>query len=187
MDDDELMRRIANDDINAFDILVEKWERRVLNTIYRITGDLESAQDVRQEVFLKIYQSAKHYRPKGQFETWLYRIIINCSINELKRRKRSRMFESLSQVSDEQRSGDNETNALQSQPDQEAQGDQIAKLVQDAILKLPREQRIVVILRHYEGMKFAQIASILKCPIGTVKSRLRSGLEQLRIMLKDIA
>jgi RNA polymerase sigma-70 factor (ECF subfamily) len=184
--DEELMQKVKKGDMRAFDVLVRRWEHRLFNLIYKIIGDYEIAKDVRQEVFLRVYQAAKRYR-SGKFSMWLYRIATNCSINELKKLKRHRFFPLT--ISHEDRNG--EKHSLESilidpkpQPDEVIQRNEIAECIQNALNRLPDEQRIVIILRHYEGLKFRQIASILDCPLGTVKSRMRYGLEQLRTMLK---
>jgi len=182
--DEELMQKIKKGDAEAFDILVRRWENRLFNTIYRITGDFETSRDLRQEVFLRVYQSAKGYRSDGHFGTWLYRIAINCSINELRKRKRRQTLPlSMSEFGEEQTLQD----ALLDDspgPDEVIQQSELSEHIRDALRRLPDEQRVVIVLRHYEGLKFQQIASILNCPLGTVKSRMHHGLEQLRAKLK---
>jgi RNA polymerase sigma-70 factor (ECF subfamily) len=173
--------------MRAFDVLVRRWEHRLFNLIYKIIGDYETTKDVRQEVFLRVYQAAKRYRPISQFSTWLYRIAVNCSINELKKLKRRRMFPLTMPYEDKdgtQQSLEDILIDAKPQPDEIIQRNEINECIQNALDCLPDEQRIVIILRHYEGMKFQQIASILDCPLGTVKSRMRYGLEQLRTILK---
>jgi RNA polymerase sigma-70 factor (ECF subfamily) len=185
--DEVLMQKVKEGDMRAFDVLVRRWEHRLFNLIYKIIGDYETAKDVRQEVFLRVYQAARRYRPISQFSTWLYRIAINCSINELKKLKRCRMFPLTMPYEDKdgkQQSLENILTDLKPQPDEIIQRNEINECIQNALNRLPDEQRIVIILRHYEGMKFQQIASLLDCPLSTVKSRMRYGLEQLRMMLK---
>ena len=88
--DEELMKRINEGDIQAFDLLVRRWEHRLFGVIHKIIGDPETSKDIRQEVLLKVYQSAKRYRPNNHFRTWLYRVAINSSISELRKQKRRR-------------------------------------------------------------------------------------------------
>jgi RNA polymerase sigma-70 factor (ECF subfamily) len=187
LSDEVLMQKVKEGDMRAFDVLVRRWEHRLFNLIYKIIGDYETTKDVRQEVFLRVYQAARRYRPISQFSTWLYRIAINCSINELKKLKRRRMFPLTMPYEDKDGTQQSLANILidaKPQPDEIIQRNEINECIQNALDRLPDEQRIVIILRHYEGMKFQQIASILDCPLGTVKSRMRYGLEQLRTMLK---
>lgn len=187
--DGELMQRIKEGDMHAFDVLVRRWEHQLFNLIYRIIGDFETSKDIRQEVLLRVYRAAGRYRPQSQFKAWLYRIAINSSINELRKRKRREMLPLTASYQHK----DGTQQPLESilpdpnpQPDEIVQRNEMAECIQDALSRLPDEQRVVVVLRHYEGMKFQQIASLLDCPLGTIKSRMHHGLEQLRVMLKRL-
>ena len=138
-------------------------------------------------MFLRVYQATRRYRPHSQFKAWLYRIAINCSINELRKRERRRLLPLTTCYQHE----DGEQQPLENilpdpnpGPDEIIQRNETAERIQDALRRLPNDQRVVLVLRHYEGLKFQQIASILDCPLGTVKSRMRRGLEQMRIILK---
>ena len=187
--DEELMQRIKEGDMRAFDLLVRRWEHRLLNLIHKIIGDFETSKDIRQEVLLRIYQSAKRYRPQNQFRTWLYRVAINCSISELRKLKRRRTLPltmTYKYSNEEEQPLESALADPNPQPDEVMQRDEMARYIQNALRRLPDEQRIVVVLRHYEGLKFQQIASVLNCPLGTVKSRMRHGLERLRTMLEDL-
>ncbi len=182
--DEELMQKIKKGDVEVFDILVRRWENRLFNVIYRITGDFETSRDIRQEVFLRVYQSAKGYRSDGHFSTWLYRIAINCSINELRKRKRRQTIPLNMPESGEGQTVQSELLDDSPGPEEVIQQNELSEHIRDALRCLPDEQRVVIVLRHYEGLKFQQIASILNCPLGTVKSRMHHGLEQLRSKLK---
>jgi len=186
--DEELMQKIKGGDMQAFDLLVNRWEHRVFNLIHKIIGDVETSKDIRQEVLLRVYQSAKRYRANSHFKPWLYRVAVNSSISELRKLKRRRTLP----LTMTYRHNNGEEQPLENvlpdpnpQPDEMVQREEMAEYIQDALQRLPDEQRVVVVLRHYEGLKFHQIASILNCPLGTVKSRMRHGLERLRTMLKD--
>lgn len=183
--DHELMRRVKDGDTPAFDVLVRKWEHRLYNVVYKIICDIETTRDICQEVFLQVYKSAKKYNPTAQFETWLYRIAINSSINELRKQKRYQTY-SLDNQDETQISLDDIMTDPNPKPDDIVQQNEMASCIQNALAKLPTEQRIVVTLRHYEGLKYQQIAEILNCPLGTVKSRMYSAIEQLRTLLKHI-
>lgn len=180
--DQELMQRIKDGDMLAFDCLVHRWEHRLFNIVFKITNDYEITRDICQEVFLQVYQSAKKYRPLAQFETWLYRIAVNRSINELKKQKRYQSNLSISSSSDEENSFPDSS----PQPDEIIQQNEVSECIQNALAKLPTDLRIIVILKHYEGLKFQQIAEIVNCPLGTVKSRMYTALDHLRVTLKHI-
>ena len=187
--DEELMQKVKEGDMRAFDVLVRRWENPLFNLIYKIIGDFETAEDIRQEAFLRVYRAASRYRPHSQFKTWLYRIAINCSINELRKRDRRRtvpLMMSYQTKDGRQQYLEDILPDLNPQPDEIIQRDEIAGCIQNALRRLPDEQRIVIVLRHYEGLKFHQIASVLGCPLGTVKSRMHHGLERLRMMLKHL-
>jgi RNA polymerase sigma-70 factor (ECF subfamily) len=184
--DHELMRKIKDGDMPAFDTLVRRWEHRLYNVVCKILSDPETTRDVCQDIFLKIYQTAKKYRPVGQFKMWLYRIAVNQSINELKKRKRHQTYSLAHDDEDEKGTFGDDLIDPEPQPDEIAQQNEINSCIQDALKNLPTDQRIIVILRHYEGLKFQQIAEILNCPLGTVKSRIYSAMDQLKMMLKHI-
>jgi RNA polymerase sigma-70 factor (ECF subfamily) len=184
--DHELMQKIKDGNIPAFDTLVKRWEHRLYNVVYKIIGDPETTRDICQDVFLQVYQSSKKYRPYAQFETWFYRIAINRSINELKKRKRHQTYSLTGDYDGEKDSFEDELLDPEPQPDEIAQQNEISSCIQNALENIPTEQRIVVILRHYEGLKFQQIADILNCPLGTVKSRMYLAMDQLKTMLKHI-
>lgn len=186
--DEKLMQKVKDGDMRSFDVLVRRWEDRLFNLIYKIIGDFEAAKDIRQEVFLRIYQSAWRYRPHNHFKAWLYRIAVNCSINELRKRERH----SILSIDVSYQHDDGQEKPLESvladsnpKPDEALQQSEVIEHVQNALRRLSNEQRVVIVLRHYEGLKFHQIASVLDCPVGTVKSRMHHGLERLRMMLKD--
>jgi RNA polymerase sigma-70 factor (ECF subfamily) len=187
-DDEKLMQKVKDGDMRAFDVLVRRWENRLFNLIYKIIGDFEVAKDIRQEVFLRVYQAARRYRPRSYFKAWLYRIAVNCSINELRKRERH----SVLSLDVSYQHNDGQEQSLESfladsnpKPDEMVQQSEVTEQIQNALRRLSNEQRIVIVLRHYEGLKFHQIASVLDCPVGTVKSRMHHGLERLRMMLRD--
>ena len=186
--DDELMQEVKKGDIRAFDLLVRRWEHRLFSLIYRIIGDFETAEDIRQEVFIQVHQAARRYQSINHFKTWLYRVAINRSINELKKRERRRTFPLAilhGHKDGKQQLMENILPDPGPQPDEMIQRNETADRIRGALCRLPDEQRIVIVLRHFDGLKFRQIASILDCPLGTVKSRVRLGLEQLHRMLTD--
>lgn len=183
---DELMQRVKDGDMLAFDILVRKWQRQLFDFVYRIVGDFEIARDVCQEVFLRVYQYSGRYQPRNQFKTWIYRIAINCSMNELRKWKLrwALPLKALYQLKGKERQIIEDTfTDPRPQPDEEIQMVEVSRYVQDALRRLPDKQRIVIILRHYEELKFHEIASILDCPLSTVKTQMRRGLNRLKKIL----
>jgi RNA polymerase sigma-70 factor (ECF subfamily) len=184
--DEYLMLLFKGGDQSAFNVLVQRWEKPLLNLCYRFLQDIEKAKDIRQEVFLRIYKAAKRYKPSAKFSTWLYRIALNRCLDELRNEKRRN--EIALETSYQDNNGKRwllkemlvDKSAL---PDEIAERNEIAQIVKQAIALLPDEQRAVVIMRHYERLKFKEIAEIMGCPESTVKSRMYYGMEHLRRLL----
>jgi RNA polymerase sigma-70 factor (ECF subfamily) len=163
-----LIRRCQAGDDEAFGLLFEEYKNLVYRTVYLTLGSTVEAEDLLQEVFLQVHRSLDAYDPKrGAFSTWLYRITVNVCLNWRRRRPST---QSLEELADEP--------AEDSQPFAEgfAQDD----CVRRALHKLSRKLRVVVVLRHYLDLSYAEIAQITDLPLGTVKSRLNLALRLLR-------
>ncbi|PWU18399.1 MAG: RNA polymerase sigma factor SigW [Verrucomicrobia bacterium] len=182
--DEQAMRRVQmHDDERAFAHLVKKWQGPVRRLCIRMLGDEHRGEDLAQESFARVFAQRKHYRPDGKFGTWLWRIALNLCYDELRRRQRWK------QVSLD--STDSETLGLlesfaepQIAPDQALVNQERAELVRRALLSLPEIYRAVLVLRHYENLKFREIAAVLGLPEGTVKSRMAEALTQMSQLLK---
>jgi len=175
-----LMLEFQKGDRASFENLMRKYYKRVLNFIYRLTGNVETAEDLTQDVFLKVYKAAAQYHPKSKFQTWLYTIAKNAALNELRRRKRPVM--SL----DAEMSSGGET-FLQQTADENAQNpsdelltEERARAVREAVLSLPDHQRAVVVLYRYERMSYEQIARTMGMSVSAVKSLLSRARGNLR-------
>ncbi|MBU6401917.1 MAG: RNA polymerase sigma factor [Verrucomicrobia bacterium] len=182
--DEQAMWRVqTQDDPHAFARLVERWQGPIRNLCARMTGDLHRGEDLAQEAFARVFARRKDYRPAGKFSTYLWRIALNLCYDELRRVKRRDLvpFE----TDGEQAGGAlKEVVADEPGPDCRMMEAERAELVRQALLKLPENHRTVVVLRHYEGLKFREIADVLAIPEGTVKSRMAEGLSQLGRWLK---
>ncbi len=182
--DDELMCRFQNGDESAFRRLLERYQDRIMNYVFRIVNDIETAKDLAQEVFIRVYLNAGRYLPGSKFAPWLYRIASNLAINEIRRKKRWRFFSIDNTNSDDDRS------AGMDLEDTEAVGadDQISKeettrQIEMALAKIPLKYRSPLILREIEGYEYEEISQILDIPRGTVKSRLNRGRALLKTAL----
>ena len=179
-----LIDHLREGDETALAPLVEKYKRMVHRLAMQITKNHEDANDVMQETFIKVYQSIHTFRQEATFETWVYRIAVNEALNFVKRRKRRR--ESSLETTDESeynteiRRKAEETN----NPEIQAQQAELRHWVTKAVNSLSLKHRIVVILHELEGLTHAEIASILNCSEGTVRSRLHYARKQLRSLLK---
>ena len=182
--DDHLMCQFQEGDETAFKRLLERYQDRILNFILRMVGDVDTATDIAQEVFIRVYLNAGRYLPGSKFAPWLYRIASNLAINELRRRKRWRFFSI-----DEPVMNDDERNSQYELVDDETLSPEAAVLqhetvayVEEALDKVPLKYRTPLILREIEGYDYEEISQILNIPRGTVKSRLSRG----RTLLQNI-
>ncbi|MCL4794474.1 MAG: sigma-70 family RNA polymerase sigma factor [Bryobacteraceae bacterium] len=166
VDDLDLVRGARKGDVQMYNRLVSRWEKRVFNYLLRIVGSPDDAQDVSQEAFLKAYQSLARLDDPARFGPWLYRIAHNEAISLIRRR----------------RPAEDVDMAAMAAPRSLA-GVELSLAVETALGRLTPEQREAVLLKVYEGFKFDEIAGILGCPASTVKSRVYTGLEQLKLML----
>ena len=181
--DEALMLQLQTGDLRSFDTLVKRWEQPLLNYCYRMVNDITLAEDLRQEVFLRIYRSAKTYRPTAQFSTWMYRIATNLCLDILAKQQRRREMPIDAYLESESEDINERLIDLSEAPDAVLVKKEIESRVRLALASLPEDQRVVVIMRHYNGMKFHEIAEILERPISTVKSRMVAGMERLSKML----
>ena len=181
--DEALMLQLQTGDLHAFDILVKRWEQPLLNYCYRMVNDITLAEDLRQEVFLRIYHSAKTYRPRAQFSTWLYRIATNLCLDTLAKQQRRKEIPMDAYSESESEDFDDRLIDPSDTPDAVVVKKESERRVRSALARLPEDQRVVVTLRHYNGMKFHEIAEIVERPVSTVKSRMVAGMERLSKML----
>ncbi|MCA6064671.1 RNA polymerase sigma factor RpoE [Thalassolituus marinus] len=176
--DRQLVARVQKGDKRAFDLLVIKYQHRILALVSRFIADFAEAQDVTQEAFIKAYRALPSFRGDSQFYTWMYRIAVNTAKNYLvsKGRKtpvRDIDLDDAEFFADEANMKDTET------PDGLLQRDQLQKVVFDAIEALPEELRMAVTLRELEGLSYEEIAEVMDCPIGTVRSRIFRAREAI--------
>jgi len=160
----------------AFRELVGLHMRRVYDLAYSFVNDRDDAEDVAQEVFVKVYHSIEHFRQESGFATWLYRIATNASLDRLKHRKRAsaRLVPM------------NESKIVEMQTNQETDNIDTSIHIERALHELPTLQRAVVILRHMDGYSTRQVSEILRCSEGTVKTHLHRGLKKMRKLLHQI-
>lgn len=177
--DEEAMRRVrTHDDQDAFTLLVRRWERPIQRLCIRMIGDLHRGEDLSQETFARLFTRRGHYEPVARFSTFVWRIAINLCHDEL-RRLRRRGECSLDDEDAETSTPGRTPEASDAPPDVAVEEKERAEIVRKALFCLPEEYRAVVVLRHFEGLKFREIAGILGIPEGTVKSRMAWALSRL--------
>jgi RNA polymerase sigma-70 factor, ECF subfamily len=182
--DEQAMWRVKmEDDPQAFARLVERWQLPIQRLCVRMLGDAHRAEDLAQEAFVRVFARRKDYEPVSRFSTFLWRIALNLCYDELRKINR-RGESSLEERADER--GEFEFAAESVAPDLQLVEDERAEGVRRALLQLPEPYRVVVVLRHYEGLKFREIGEVLDIPEGTVKSRMVEALNQLSRLLKPL-
>lgn len=174
--DSEVVRRIQSGDNDAFDELMRRYKRPIVNFVYRLLGNAEDADDIAQEVFVRVYQNLDTYRPETKFSTWLFALARNAAIDRLRWRARhpTEPIESAPQVA-----------ALSATAD-EASAREIGEQIAAAVAKLPEDQRTALVLAEYQGLSYAEIAGVMHCSERSVESRLYRAKQTLRSWLQHL-
>ena len=170
--DTALLDDCKRGDQQALASLVRRYERPVFNAAYRMLGNPDEAADVTQTTFLKAFENLDRFNPKYKFFSWIYRIAVNESINQINRRNR---LEEL---------GDNQSSPVRG-PDDMTDSGRLSKEVQSVLLELNEDHRAVIVLRHFVEISYRQIGEILQIPEKTVKSRLFSARQQMKERLRN--
>ena len=181
----DLVRSARRGDLKAYDELIRRYQERIYATIYHMTSNHEDANDLAQDSFIKAYQALKSFKGGSSFYTWLYRIAVNKTINFLKQRK-NRVHMSLNDL-DFNTENNPDLVALISDktPRREAGLNELSEKLNAALLKLSEPHRVVVVLHDVQGQSHEEIAEIMDCNIGTVRSRLFYARQQLQSLLAD--
>ena len=182
---EELMAKIAKGDEDAFEILVNRHQTSVLNLVYRFIGDRTQAKDLAQEVFIRVWQSAKTYKPQAKFTTWIYRITTNLCFNELKSSRRRKWFSF--NRSDEDGEHTFEETLSDSAPSAEdlLLEKERSRQISDALQSLPENQRMAMILKRYDDLSYEEIGQVIGCSVSAVESLLVRAKRALREKLKN--
>ncbi|MDC0028852.1 RNA polymerase sigma factor RpoE [Gammaproteobacteria bacterium] len=179
-----LVRRAKKGDYRAFDLLVLKYQSRIVSIAFKFVKEMQLAEDISQESFIKAYRSIDSFREESAFYTWLYRITANTAKNYLvskSRRKESSISElSISENEDFFELPTNDS------PEQILMAQSLKDTIYDALSGLPEDTRTALSLREFEGLNYEEIAEIMNCPIGTVRSRIFRGREALENLISPI-
>ncbi|MDA0986967.1 MAG: sigma-70 family RNA polymerase sigma factor [Bacteroidetes bacterium] len=176
-DDSELIKQFLAGDEKAFNLLVYRYQERVYWLVRRIVVDHDSANDVVQDVFIKVHSSLKGFKGESSLYTWLYRIALNFSFNELRKRKIRQSF-SIEQDEIDIESEDES-------PEKFVISNEYKKIIEEAIKTLPEKQRKVFILRYYEEMPFNEISKLLKTSVGGLKANYFHALKKIGKYVKS--
>lgn len=182
--DEELILMFQNEDIGAFNEIVFRYKNRVVNFLYRFTGDRDEAEDLAQDTFVKVFRSKHLYKEVAKFSTWFYTIALNTAKTNAK--KKSRMSTISLSDFDPENEKDYELKDTGYTPDEVANAGMENHYIQQAINSLDEDFRKIIILRDIEDLEYEEIVKITGLAMGTVKSRINRGREKLKKILSDI-
>jgi len=185
----KLIQRCQKGDRKAFEELVIKYQKRALNLAYRLLGNYEDAQDVTQDAFVKAFRSVKKFRGESSFYTWLYRIVVDFCYRKFRSkayREKRRTISLQKPIPTEEGEVARTIPSKEENPREILIDKEIQQAIQGAINSLEDKPRSVIILHDIEGFSYGEMAEILNCSIGTIRSRLHRAREMLRDKLKNL-
>ncbi len=182
MNDLELINRIMAGDTLRFNQLIRNWEKRIYSFVFRYMGNRDDAMDITQKTFLNTYRYIGNLKDPARFSSWIYQIATNLCRDEAVRVKRRSLvsIDALNDEDEKSRRSHELVESYKEQPDARLGTEQVKDIIKKAVGELPEDQRIVVIMKEYQGLKFKEIADALDEPVSTVKSRMYSALVALR-------
>ncbi len=184
--DHELVLRAQRGDKRAFGMLVDKYQRKLGRLLSRMVRDQAEIEDIVQETFIKAYRALPNFRGDSAFYTWLYRIGINTAKNYLVSMGRRPTVSTGIEIEDAENFEDGDELRTMDTPESAMMTKQIAQTVNDTVASLPEELRTAITLREIEGLSYEEIATIMSCPIGTVRSRIFRARETISLKLKPL-
>ncbi|MFM8665943.1 MAG: RNA polymerase sigma factor RpoE [Betaproteobacteria bacterium] len=185
-----LVQRVQRGDVRAFDLLVIKYQRRVERLIGRFVRDTDLVQDLAQEAFIRAYRALPQFRGESAFYTWLYRIAVNTAKKQLMVLGRDPVITESALA--ERREQEDETSAPQLEqrddetPEAVLAGKEVARVVNEAVQALSQDLRQALVLREIEGLSYEEIAQVMNCPVGTVRSRIFRAREAIAQRLRPV-
>ena len=183
--DARLVERVQRGDKHAFDLLMGKYQHRIQVLVSRYLRDPDDVQDVTQDAFIKAYRALPNFRADSQFYTWLYRIAINTAKNFLVARSRRPPAADVDASEAEYYAGGEALQEIET-PENRLAGDELSRVVFAAIEALPEDLRTAVTLREFDGMSYEDIAAVMDCPVGTVRSRIFRAREAIDAEIRPL-
>jgi RNA polymerase sigma-70 factor, ECF subfamily len=183
--DQQLVERVQKGDKRAFDLLVIKYQHKVMAVISRFIRDHAEVQDVAQEAFIKAYRALPNFRGDSAFYTWIYRIAINTAKNHIVARNR-RPPSSDVEVEDAEFFAGNDAMHEMNTPERNLLRDELQETIEQAFRDLPDDLRTAVTLREMDGLSYEEIAEVMECPVGTVRSRIFRAREAIDKRIKPL-
>lgn len=186
--DEELIISVGSGDKKSFDLLVDRYKNQLVNFIFHLIGDKEVAEDLAQETFIRVYKHSNRYDPKYKFSTWIYTIASNLAKNEIRNREKHSFFfiskNDDSNAKSKLKSSKNIVSSVQddsNRPDLVMEKNEISNIIMKAIKSLPESFRMAIVMRDIQGLSYEEIAQVMNCSEGTIKSR----INRARLKVKD--
>ena len=180
-----LVKKSQSGDIESFELLISAYDKRAYNIAYRIMGNEEDAKDMAQEALLRIYKSIKDFKGQSSFSTWLYRIVTNVCLDELRRRKNEKYISMDSTIQTDSGELHMELCSDKETPESVYERVEQKELIMNAIGELSEDYKSAIVLRDIQGFSYEEISKMLDCSLGTVKSRINRARNMLRERLKS--
>jgi RNA polymerase sigma-70 factor (ECF subfamily) len=184
--DVQLMLDVKAGDEASFDFLLQKYRMPLVNFLYRMVRDTATAEDLAQEVFLRVYRARKQYTPSAKFTTWLFRIATNLALNSVRDNRYHKLETSLDATAEDDSAPLMELRSPDMRIDEHLMERARAEIIRRAIWSLPEKQRAAVLLHKYEEMDYGEIAKIMECSESALKSLLFRAYETLRVQLAPL-
>lgn len=178
-----LLERSKAGDVAAFEILVEAYQKKIFNLAYRTVGNYDDANDLAQEALIRIFKSIANFKEQSTFSTWVYRITTNVCLDYIRKEKNRRVLSLDEEIHVEDGEMKRQIMSDDLLPDEIAEREELRSIVSSAIDSLSEEQRLVISLRDIQGLTYEEIAVVLDCPSGTVKSRINRARQALKNVL----
>jgi len=184
-DEKALIKEAQRGNILAFESLVKNYDRPVLQLAYNMVNNTQDAEDIYQEVLVRVYKNLHRFEFKSEFSTWLYRVVVNYCINFNKKRRRLKAYSIDKEFQNGDESWKKTLKSEEQNPEESFLNVELSREIETALQQLSPKQKTVFILRHYHGHKLKKIAEILKCSEGTVKNYLFRATQKMQRQLKE--
>lgn len=178
-----LLDRAKAGDTQAFEQLIEDYEKKVFNIALRMMGNYDDAKDMAQESLIKVYKSISSFKEQSSLSTWIYRITTNVCLDELRKRKSRKVVYIDENIKFDDGEAKKEIVSDEITPEEKVERDEIKRMLNSAISELSDEHKTVIVLRDIQGFSYEEISNITKCPQGTVKSRINRARQALKEIL----
>lgn len=184
MEENKLVKKAVNGDNSAFEALMEEHMGIIYNIALRMAANQDDAEDMTQEIMIKIFRSLGSFKGNSKFSTWIYRVAVNTCLDELKKKKNKKHLSLDAEISGDDGESQIEIKDDSPSPEKLAEQNELRDMVASAVKLLSDEHRAVIVLRDIRGMSYSEIAEILGCSDGTVKSRISRARAQLKMILE---